>query len=47
MVHGKGAADQAGSFPWGSERIQAQQSSSAVDLADSPSRLRTGKREKS
>lgn len=46
MVHGRGAADQAGSLPWDSERSQAPQSSSAVDSADSLSRLRRGRREK-
>lgn len=46
MAHGRGVADQAGSFPWGSERSQAPQSSSAVDSADSLSRLRRGRREK-
>lgn len=46
MVHGRGVADQAGSLPWDSERSQAPQSSSAVDSADSLSRLRRGRREK-
>lgn len=44
MVRGRGAADQAGSFPWGSEKIQVPRSLSAVDLSDSLSHL--GRRKK-